>query len=158
MIQTSRLSPNSENPFQAEHLQTKDSTLRNGEQLLEQLTSKLETLTESVGNDDKLIIFDILNLNASFSEEKPNRQQKFIVVELGGGRYSKDDRATRSAGVHPIAYKLVSAYLGNDSANIDRIIERPQQIDQNIWKYEHIRQFVLELNLLATSLKDICNK
>ena len=29
---------------------------------------------------------------------------------------------------------------------------------KQIWKYEHIRQFVLELNLLATSLKDICSK
>jgi hypothetical protein len=46
--------------------------------------------------------------------------------------------------------------LGNDSANIERIVDKPVSIDINIWKYEHIRQFVLELNLLATSLKDLC--
>lgn len=27
-----------------------------------------------------------------------------------------------------------------------------------MWKYEQIRQFVLELNLLVTTLKDICSK
>jgi hypothetical protein len=25
--------------------------------------------------------------------------------------------------------------LGNDSSNVDRIIDKPQQIDINIWKY-----------------------
>lgn len=31
-------------------------------------------------------------------------------------------------------------------------------MDVNSWKYEHVRQFVLELNLLATSLKDLCTR
>lgn len=33
--------------------------------------------------------------------------------------------------------------IGNDSGNIERIIERPPTVDINSWKYEHTRQFVL---------------
>ena len=79
-------------------------------------------------------------------------------MELVSRGYSKNDRTISSPGVHPGTHKYCYLHLGNDSANIDRIIERPAQIDINTWKYEHVRQFVLELNLLATSLKDICNK
>jgi hypothetical protein len=79
-------------------------------------------------------------------------------LELGSIGYSQDDWSACSSRVYPRTYQFFLHDLGNDSANIERIIEKPSQIDQNIWKYEHIRQFVLELNLLATSLKDICNK
>jgi len=27
-----------------------------------------------------------------------------------------------------------------------------------VWQYEHVRQFILELNLLVTTLKDVCKK
>lgn len=79
-------------------------------------------------------------------------------MELGSRRYPQNDWSIGSSIVYPRTNTLSKLNIGNDSANIERIIEKPQQIDQNIWKYQHIRQFVLQLNLLTTSLKDICNK
>lgn len=59
----------------------------------------------------------------------------------------------------PLAVQeYIQELIRNDSSNVERIIDRPAQIDLNTWKYEHVRQFVLELNLLATSLKDICSR
>jgi len=79
-------------------------------------------------------------------------------VVLGNRGYKKNDRSSGSPGIHSRANKYTRIKLGNDSANIERIIEKPPSVDINIWKYEHVRQFVLELNLLATSLKDLCTK
>jgi hypothetical protein len=79
-------------------------------------------------------------------------------VELVGVGHPEDDWSAGSAGVHPVADPYPLPHSGNDSGNIERIIDRPPQIDLNTWKYEHVRQFVLELNLLATSLKDICSR
>lgn len=62
-------------------------------------------------------------------------------------------------GIHPAAYPYLTAEsLGNDSSKIKQIIECPKEIDPNVWQYEHVRQFILELNLLVTTLKDICTK
>ena len=73
-------------------------------------------------------------------------------------RYKENDRTSSSSIVHPVAHTYIHSYKGNDSGNIERIVEKPPSVDANIWKYEHVRQFVLELNLLATSLKDLCTK
>ena len=37
-----------------------------------------------------------------------------------------------------------------------KIIEPPTDVDINIWQYEHLRQFILELNLLVTQLNGVC--
>lgn len=38
-----------------------------------------------------------------------------------------------------------------------KIIQPPNNVDLNVWQYEHMRQFILELNLLVTQLKGVCN-
>jgi hypothetical protein len=96
--------------------------------------------------------------NAGRPEAQPHRQQEQRAVELVGGGHSQNDRTAGSSGIHSGTHQYRIPHSGNDSANIERIIERPGQIDINTWKYEHVRQFVLELNLLATSLKDICSR
>ena len=55
-------------------------------------------------------------------------------------------------------YHLISMkiFKGNDPSNIKRIIQPPQNIDVNLWQYEHLKQFILEMNLLVTQLKGIC--
>lgn len=45
---------------------------------------------------------------------------------------------------------------GNDPSNIKKIIQVPQNVDVNLWQYEHLKQFILEMNLLVTQLKGIC--
>ena len=37
-----------------------------------------------------------------------------------------------------------------------KICELPPEIDETVWQYEHIRQFILELNLLVVQLLGIC--
>ena len=43
-----------------------------------------------------------------------------------------------------------------DSSDVQRIITQPKGCDKNVWMLEHIRQFVLELNLYVTQLKAYC--
>ena len=37
----------------------------------------------------------------------------------------------------------------NDPSNIVKICEPPKEVDEAVWQYEHIRQFILEMNLLV---------
>lgn len=39
---------------------------------------------------------------------------------------------------------------GSDPSNVKQIITPPPEVDINVWQYEHLRQFILELNLLVT--------
>ncbi|KAB1278740.1 MOB-like protein phocein [Camelus dromedarius] len=42
-----------------------------------------------------------------------------------------------------------------DCSNIDKILEPPEGQDEGVWKYEHLRQFCLELNGLAVKLQKL---
>jgi len=52
----------------------------------------------------------------------------------------------------------MSLSIGNDPSNIARICEVPKEVDESVWQYEHIRQFILELNLLVVQLQGLCTK
>jgi len=39
--------------------------------------------------------------------------------------------------------------IRNDPSEINKIIRTPENVDETVWQYEHIRQFILELNLLV---------
>lgn len=39
---------------------------------------------------------------------------------------------------------------------MSKICELPPEVDETVWQYEHIRQFILELNLLVVQLLGIC--
>jgi len=45
-----------------------------------------------------------------------------------------------------------------DETNIDSILKAPEGHDVNVWLYEQIRQFTLELNHFSVLFKDICNQ
>ena len=96
--------------------------------------------------------------NAGQTTPQPHRQQEQRTVAVGGGGHPEDERASGGAGVPAGADPYAWGEAGDDSSNIERIIEKPPSVDLGVWKYEHIRQFVLELNLLATSLRDICGR
>ena len=49
-----------------------------------------------------------------------------------------------------------NSLVGNDPANVVKICEPPKEVDESVWQYEHIRQFILELNLLVVQLQGIC--
>ena len=42
--------------------------------------------------------------------------------------------------------------------NVDKIIELPKECDLGAWQYEHIRQFLMEANILVTHLQAMCNE
>ncbi len=41
--------------------------------------------------------------------------------------------------------------------DIYRITERPPEVAVTLWLYEHIRQFIIELNLLVNVLEENCH-
>mmetsp|Transcript_23498 Transcript_23498/g.41648 ORF Transcript_23498/g.41648 Transcript_23498/m.41648 type:complete len:209 (+) Transcript_23498:479-1105(+) len=43
-----------------------------------------------------------------------------------------------------------------DPANVQKICEPPHDVDIVVWQYEHMRQFILELNLLVVQLQGVC--
>ncbi|VDD86901.1 unnamed protein product [Enterobius vermicularis] len=43
-----------------------------------------------------------------------------------------------------------------DEKNIDKILTSPPGLEEGVWKYEHVRQFVMELNFLAIMLQEDC--
>ena len=45
--------------------------------------------------------------------------------------------------------------IRNDPSDIEGICKPPEDVDENLWQYEHIRQFLLELNLLVVQLQGI---
>jgi hypothetical protein len=46
--------------------------------------------------------------------------------------------------------------IRDDPSQIAKICEVPPGVDECVWQYEHIRQFILELNLLVVQLQGIC--
>lgn len=45
-----------------------------------------------------------------------------------------------------------------DSSDIQRLIELPDNVDNEVWQYEHLRQVCLELSLLVVALETECTK
>lgn len=54
--------------------------------------------------------------------------------------------------------EYIQELIRNDPKDIKKIIEPPKEVDISVWKYEHLRQFILELNLLVVQLQGICTK
>lgn len=81
-------------------------------------------------------------LNA-ISPEEPHRVQEWGALVVARRGHQENDRASRRTGVYPVTHTYGFEHSGNDSVNVDKIIEKPPSVDPNIWKYEHVRQFVL---------------
>lgn len=54
--------------------------------------------------------------------------------------------------------EYIQELIRDNPANVKKIIEPPEGVDLNAWKYEHLRQFILETNLLIVQLKGVCTK
>ncbi|MBN3307264.1 PHOCN protein, partial [Amia calva] len=53
--------------------------------------------------------------------------------------------------------QYIQQSIRSDCSNIDKILEPPEGQDEGVWKYEHLRQFCLELNGLAVKLQSECH-
>ncbi|CEP17677.1 hypothetical protein [Parasitella parasitica] len=45
-----------------------------------------------------------------------------------------------------------------DCSDVQRIVELPENVDDEVWQYEHLRQVCLELSLLVVALEAECTK
>lgn len=53
--------------------------------------------------------------------------------------------------------QFIQQKIHKDPANVDEILTPPKGQELGIWKYEHMRQFCLELNRLTVKLQEECN-
>ncbi|KAK3609320.1 hypothetical protein CHS0354_026240 [Potamilus streckersoni] len=53
--------------------------------------------------------------------------------------------------------QFIQQTIRNDFSNIEAILTPPDGQDEGVWKYEHLRQFCMELNGLAVKLQGECN-
>jgi len=53
--------------------------------------------------------------------------------------------------------QYIQQVIRKDPSNVDAILTSPDNQDEGIWKYEHLRQFCMELNALAVKLQNECN-
>ena len=48
--------------------------------------------------------------------------------------------------------QYIQQQIQKDPGNINLILTPPESQDEGVWKYEHLRQFCMELNGLAVSI------
>lgn len=54
--------------------------------------------------------------------------------------------------------QYIQQLIRNDPSNVDEILNPPDGQDVESWKYEHLRQFCMELNRLAVKLQTECKQ
>ena len=52
--------------------------------------------------------------------------------------------------------QYIQQLIRQDFAKIDDILNPPENCDEGVWKYEHLRQFCMQLNTLAVHLQSEC--
>jgi hypothetical protein len=54
--------------------------------------------------------------------------------------------------------EYIQELIRDNPSDVKKIIEAPAEVDLSVWKYEHLRQFILETNLLIVQLQGVCTK
>ncbi|KAH8300358.1 hypothetical protein KR044_013367 [Drosophila immigrans] len=53
--------------------------------------------------------------------------------------------------------QYIQQLIKRDPSNVELILSMPEAQDEGVWKYEHLRQFCMELNGLAVRLQKQCS-
>ncbi|VDP08047.1 unnamed protein product [Soboliphyme baturini] len=53
--------------------------------------------------------------------------------------------------------QYIQQLISKDPSNVAAILAPPEGQDDSVWKYEHLRQFCLQLNGLAVRLQEVCD-
>ncbi|CAD1470516.1 unnamed protein product, partial [Heterotrigona itama] len=53
--------------------------------------------------------------------------------------------------------QYIQQMIRRDPSNVDLILKMPEAQDEAVWKYEHLRQFCMELNGLTVRLQAECH-
>ncbi|XP_065340411.1 MOB kinase activator-like 4 [Cloeon dipterum] len=56
-----------------------------------------------------------------------------------------------------VVQQYIQQQICHDPMNVTQILTPPESQDEGVWKYEHLRQFCLELNGLAVRLQAECH-
>ena len=54
--------------------------------------------------------------------------------------------------------EYIQELIRDNPSDVKKIVQAPDSVDISVWKYEHLRQFILETNLLIVQLQGICTK
>ena len=52
--------------------------------------------------------------------------------------------------------KYVQQLIRNDVNSVENVLRAPEQQDEGVWKYEHLRQFCMDLNVITVKLEQEC--
>ncbi|KAG8000970.1 MOB-like protein phocein, partial [Nibea albiflora] len=91
--------------------------------------------------------------------------EKVLLPEYGGTKISLDDKdfynwpdeSFEEMDSTLAVQQYIQQNIRSDCSNVDKILEPPEGQDEGVWKYEHLRQFCLELNGLAVKLQSECH-
>ncbi|KAI9277580.1 Mob1/phocein [Sporodiniella umbellata] len=64
------------------------------------------------------------------------------------------DSLDSSFNVQEYLQQLIRA----DCSNVEHLVELPENVEKDIWQYEHLRQVCLELSLLVVALESECTR
>jgi len=53
--------------------------------------------------------------------------------------------------------QFIQQLIRDDASNVELILKPPEQQDEGVWKYEHVRQFCMDLNLITVRLQEECS-
>ena len=53
--------------------------------------------------------------------------------------------------------KFIQQIIKKNPNDVDTILKSPDQQDEGVWKYEHLRQFCMDLNLITVRLQQECS-
>jgi hypothetical protein len=54
--------------------------------------------------------------------------------------------------------EYIQELIRDNPSDVKKIITAPNEVDISVWKFEHLRQFILESNLLIVQLQGVCTK
>ncbi|XP_025999478.1 MOB-like protein phocein isoform X3 [Astatotilapia calliptera] len=95
-------------------------------------------------------------------EKSQGKVLQATVVAVGPGSVTQDfynwpDESFEEMDSTLAVQQYIQQNIRSDCSNIDKILEPPEGQDEGVWKYEHLRQFCLELNGLAVKLQSECH-
>ncbi|XP_028250020.1 MOB-like protein phocein isoform X3 [Parambassis ranga] len=95
-------------------------------------------------------------------EKSQGKVLQATVVAVGPGAVNQDfynwpDESFEEMDSTLAVQQYIQQNIRSDCSNIDKILEPPEGQDEGVWKYEHLRQFCLELNGLAVKLQSECH-
>jgi hypothetical protein len=106
---------------------------------------------------------------SSESSTKPEKKKKKKVVDEDEESDKKESEEDNDAEITDddsssnfASMELIQKMIQQDPSKIDRIISLPEtanpEQDQDAWIYEHMRQFLLDLNHFIVAHAEICTK